>query len=84
MLILDLHMPVVNGFDVLRNIKNTNLSTTVLVLTNFATVPHRELCTRLGVKYFFDKTTEFERAIEVIERLTATCHAGLPSEGQAE
>jgi two-component system, NarL family, response regulator DevR len=73
LLILDLHMPVLNGFDVLRNIKKNNLSTTVLVLTNFATVPHRELCTQLGVKYFFDKTTEFEQAIEVIERLSLPC-----------
>jgi DNA-binding NarL/FixJ family response regulator len=81
LVILDLHMPVVNGFDVLRNIKNNNLSTKVLVLTNFATVPHRELCTQLWVKYFFDKTTEFEQAIEVIERLAATYHAELPLEG---
>jgi two-component system, NarL family, response regulator DevR len=75
LLILDLHMPVVNGFDVLRNIKKNNLSTTVLVLTNFATVPHRELCTQLGIKYFFDKTTEFEQAIEVIENLASSCQA---------
>jgi len=80
LVILDLHMPVVNGFDVLRNIKKNNLLTIVLVLTNFATVPHRELCTQLGVKYFFDKTTEFEQAIEVIERLAAGCHAEQPSE----
>ena len=78
LVILDLHMPVVNGFDVLRNIKKYNLSTTALVLTNFATVPHRELCTQLGVKYFFDKTTEFEQAIDVIEKLAASL---LPSEG---
>jgi two-component system, NarL family, response regulator DevR len=75
LVILDLHMPVVNGFDMLRNIKKNILSTTVLVLTNFATVPHRELCTQLGVKYFFDKTTEFEQAIDVIERLAATYYA---------
>ena len=81
LVILDLHMPVVNGFDVLRNIKNNNLSTTVLVLTNFATVPHKELCAQLGVKYFFDKTTEFEQAMDVIERLAAICHAEQPSEG---
>ena len=73
LVILDLRMPKVNGFDVIRNIKKNNLSTTVLVLTSFATIPHRELCKQLGVKYFFDKTTEFEQAIEVIERLALLC-----------
>ncbi len=69
LVILDLRMPKVNGFDVIRNIKKYNISTTVLVLTSFATIPHRELCKQLGVEYFFDKTTEFEQAIDVIERL---------------
>jgi DNA-binding NarL/FixJ family response regulator len=71
LVILDLRMPKVNGFDVIRNIKKNNLSTTVLVLTSFATSSHKELCKQLGVEYFFDKTTEFEQAIEVIERLTS-------------
>jgi len=71
LVILDLRMPKVNGFDVIRNIKRNNLSTTVLVLTSFATSQHRELCKQLGVEYFFDKTTEFEQAIDVIERLTS-------------
>jgi len=81
LVILDLHMPKENGFDVIRYIGKNNLSTIVVVLTNFATVPHRELCTQLGVKYFFDKTTEFEQAIDVIEELASTCHAELPLEG---
>jgi DNA-binding NarL/FixJ family response regulator len=74
LVILDLRMPKVNGFDVIRNIKKNNLSTIVLVLTSFATIPHRELCKQLGVEYFFDKTTEFEQAIEVIESLALSCH----------
>ncbi len=75
LVILDLRMQKVNGFDVIRNIKKNSLSTIVLVLTSFATIPHRKLCKQLGVEYFFDKTTEFEQAIEVIERLTLSCYA---------
>lgn len=71
LVILDLRMPKMNGFDVIRNIKKNNLLTKVLVLTNFATIPHRNLCAQLGIEYFFDKTTEFEQAIEVIERLAS-------------
>ena len=75
LLILDLCMPKANGFDVIKNIKDNNLLTTVLVLTNFATMTERKLCMQLGIKYFFDKTTEFEQAIEAIEMLASTCHA---------
>jgi DNA-binding NarL/FixJ family response regulator len=81
LIILDLRLPGVTGFDVLRNIKKNNLSTAVLVLTNFATTPHRDLCKQLGVEYFFDKTTEFEQAIDVIEKLASSCHAESLSEG---
>jgi DNA-binding NarL/FixJ family response regulator len=81
LVILDLHMPKVNGFDVIRNIKKNNLSTSVLVLTNFASVPHREMCKQLGVEHFFDKTTEFEEAIDAIEKLASSCHAEEPLEG---
>ena len=80
LVILDLRMPKGNGFDVIRNIKRNNLSTTVLVLTSFATSQHRELCKQLGVEYFFDKTTEFEQAIDVIERLTSQTKDELLSE----
>ena len=80
LVILDLRMSKVNGFDVIRNIKKNNLSTTVLVLTSFATSQHRELCKQLGVEYFFDKTTEFEQAIEIIERLTSQTKDELLSE----
>ena len=73
LVILDLHMPKGNGFDVIRNIKKNNLLTIVLVLTSFATSSHKKLCKQLGVEYFFDKTTEFEQAIEVIERLALLC-----------
>jgi DNA-binding NarL/FixJ family response regulator len=71
LVILDLRMPKGNGFDVIKNIKKNKLLTIVLVLTSFATISHKKLCKQLGVEYCFDKTTEFEQAIEVIERLTS-------------
>ncbi|MGA2624826.1 MAG: response regulator transcription factor [Bacteroidota bacterium] len=71
--ILDLRMPGMDGFELIRNVKQNYPSTILLVLTNFATSAHRERCLKLGVKYFFDKTTEFEQAIEMIERLASLC-----------
>ena len=46
LVILDLRMPKVNGLDVIRTIKKNNLSTTMLVLTNFATISSSENCAR--------------------------------------
>jgi DNA-binding NarL/FixJ family response regulator len=73
LVILDLRMPKASGLDVIKTIGKNSPSTTTLVLTNFATSAHREMCSKLGVKYFFDKTTEFEQVIEVIERLASVC-----------
>ncbi len=70
--ILNLRMPAMDGFELIRSLKQNYPSTILLVLTNFATSAHREKCTKLGVKYFFDKTTEFEQAIEMIERLASS------------
>jgi hypothetical protein len=30
------------------------------------------MCTRKGADYFFDKSTEFEKAIQIIERMSGS------------
>jgi DNA-binding NarL/FixJ family response regulator len=65
-------MPNATGLEILPIIKHFSPPPMVLVLTNYATSRHREACTKLGADYFFDKSTEFEKAIEVIENLANT------------
>ena len=67
--LLDLNMPFMGGIEVIRTIKKDYPATIILVLTNFATSSHKDSCMKLGVKYFFDKTIEFEQAIDAIEEL---------------
>jgi two-component system response regulator DevR len=69
LVILDLQIPKGTGIEILPQIKNLSLPPLVMVLTNYATSRHREACARLGADYFFDKSREFEKAIEVIETL---------------
>jgi two-component system response regulator DevR len=69
LVILDLKMPKAGGLEILPLIKGLPLPPKVMVLTNYATQRHREACAKLGADYFFDKSTEFEKAIEVIENL---------------
>jgi DNA-binding NarL/FixJ family response regulator len=69
LVILDLKMPKADGIKILPLIKGLSSPPLVMVLTNYATSRHREACTKLGADYFFDKSREFEKAIEVIESL---------------
>jgi DNA-binding NarL/FixJ family response regulator len=65
-LILDLRMPGGNGFDVLSHIHSGNLAIRVIVLTNFASEENERKSRKLGAHFFFDKTKEFERALDVL------------------
>jgi DNA-binding NarL/FixJ family response regulator len=67
--ILDIQMPGGTGIDVLKHIKKVQPATVVIVLTNYPFSQYREECIAEGADYFFDKSLEFERAIEVCKRL---------------
>jgi DNA-binding NarL/FixJ family response regulator len=65
--ILDLHMPKLSGLEILPRLKELDPEPVVLVLTNYSSGPMKAMCTRNGADFFFDKSTEFEKAIAVIE-----------------
>ena len=65
-IILDIRMPGGSGFDVLKEVKKMNEQTVVIVLTKYTTDKFREEATKYGADYFFDKSNEFEKAIDVI------------------
>jgi DNA-binding NarL/FixJ family response regulator len=69
LVVLDLPLPEKNGFEIIKRITRGPLPPGIMVLTNFATAYHVRLCERLGVKYFFDKMSEIEAAIEKIGEL---------------
>ncbi len=68
--ILDIRMPGRNGIDVLRDIKESNPDIMVIILTNYPYPQYRRRCMEKGADYFFDKSNEFEKVIEIIEQLT--------------
>ena len=65
--ILDLQMPKLSGLEILPRLKEMDPPPVVVVLTNYSSGPMKAMCTRKGADYFFDKSTEFEKAIAVIE-----------------
>jgi len=67
--ILDIRLPGLSGIDVLVDIRAKNLSTRVIMLTNYPYSQYRKKCEELGADYFFDKVTEIEEISNVIKEL---------------
>ena len=64
--VLDISMPGGSGMYVLETVKRENPALTVIMLTNFAHDQYRQKCLQLGADHFFDKTTEFERVLDIL------------------
>jgi len=67
--ILDIRMPGGNGIDVLEKIKKSRPTTKVIIFTNYPYPQYRKKCMDGGADYFFDKSIEFEKVIEVLKSL---------------
>jgi DNA-binding NarL/FixJ family response regulator len=69
-LILDIHLPGGSGIDLLREAKQNQPNTLVIVLTNHPYPQYREKCIELGADYFFTKSVASSTLIEVCVRLS--------------
>jgi len=68
--ILDIRMPKGQGFDVLEAAKKLEPAPVVIMLTNYTIDQYRQKAFAKGADYFFDKSAEFEKVVEVIEELS--------------
>ena len=64
--ILDIRMPGRNGLDVLRDVKASNPATKIVILTNYPSAQYRSRCMEAGADFFFDKSNEFAKVLEVM------------------
>ncbi len=67
--LLDLNLPDGSGYEILNIIKKSSEPHTVIVLTNYSAESYRVKALKEGADYFFDKSTEFEKVINVIGHL---------------
>jgi len=67
----------ITGIDVLVDIRAKNLSTRVIMLTNYPYPQYRKKCEELGADYFFDKVTEIDEIPILIEELAKNQHENL-------
>ena len=68
--LLDLHMPGKWGLAIVASLKALHPPPVVVVMTGHPTAHHRRSSLAAGADYFFDKSHEFERALEVLLRPT--------------
>jgi DNA-binding NarL/FixJ family response regulator len=68
-IVLDIAMPGGSGLEVLEAAKRETPSPIVMMFTNLAYEQYRERCQMLGADYFFDKSTEFQKAREMLIKL---------------
>src|ERR1700754_2732214 len=64
--LLDIHLPDVNGIQALQYIKKEYPSIIVIMMTNQAGPFYRSRCKALGASFFIDKSTEFDLIPQII------------------
>lgn len=67
--ILDIRMPGGNGIDVLQHIKQIDPSIKVIMFTNYPYSQYRKKCLESGADYFLDKSAEFNKIPEIINKI---------------
>jgi len=64
---LDIHMPDMDGMEVLRNIRDFNKDMPIIMVTGYPKEDKMEEAIRLGVSGFFPKTGSFEDLGRIIK-----------------
>lgn len=68
--ILDIQMTGGSGFDILKRVKSRAPDSIVIMTTNSPFSRIRERYLDAGADYFFDKSSEFEKVIDVFGQLS--------------
>jgi two-component system, NtrC family, response regulator HydG len=70
-MILDLKLPKVGGFEILGYIRNNKLTTKVIVLTAYADIKNAKICKNLGAEHVIGKPYDIEMLFWAIDMVTA-------------
>lgn len=65
--ILDIGIPGGSGMFLIPEIKKNNRHSLVIMFTNYSHVIYRNKCKELGADYFFDKSTESDLLMDLLE-----------------
>jgi len=73
-MILDLRMPGIDGFEVLKRVKATNSDIEVIILTGHGSEADRQECIKLGAFAYFQKPVDIDELSETIKRANKQIH----------
>ncbi len=65
-IVLDVHLTAQSGLEALAQARRRFPSATIVVSTNDTSEHHRRACTAHGADFFFDKSREFDRIVDVV------------------
>jgi len=68
--ILDIFLTGGSGIHVLKSIRGKKITAKVIMLTNYAQEEYRKKCFEEGADFFFDKSIEFDRVVDVITKIS--------------
>jgi CheY-like chemotaxis protein len=70
-LIMDMQMPVVDGYEAVRRLRAEGCTTPILAVTAYAMSEDREECLAMGCDDFISKPLEWDRFLAKLTRLLA-------------
>lgn len=69
--LLDIHLPVKSGIELLDFIKKNHPAIKAVMLTNQTSDNYKKICSNLGSDHFVDKSSEFENIPAIIQSYAA-------------
>jgi len=69
--IIDIRLKDSSGIDVLNHIKNKQLKTVTIMMTNYPSEQYKQACIDLGADYFLEKSFEFFKIQDIILKMIA-------------
>lgn len=67
--ILDINFPEGIGVDIISKIKKVSKKIKIIMFSNFDTEKLRSICADEGADYYFNKSSEIEKLIELLDNL---------------
>jgi YesN/AraC family two-component response regulator len=68
--LMDLEMPEMDGFEATKQIKAVNQDTTVIIYSVYADIPSQQLAREVGAEAFIVKGTDLPHMLSVFEKTT--------------